>query len=195
MYVKWWYFKTFFSHFLKIFFGGLLKRYNGKKWHPSSTISQELYIIWSQFLVNLCKITIYAGAFLIFKKILISWAVRGVKSKKWPKMRNNSYNCHTPYLRNRTSSEHNFSTRMQNDDISRNFFLFFQKKFLGELSPGEKRKILPKLKNNYIWYATYLRKGTTSGHNSWYTDVKWWYIQVFFCFFFSFSKNFDYSGC
>ena len=38
-----------------------------------------------------------------------------------------------------------------------------------------------------------IRNCTSSDYNFWYTCVKWWHLQA--CFFFSFSLNFDFSGC
>ena len=48
----------------------------------SRTISQEPYIIWWWFLVNLCKMMISRGVFFIFSKFWFFLAVRGVKGQK-----------------------------------------------------------------------------------------------------------------
>ena len=42
-----------------------------------------------------------------------------------------------------------------------------------------------------VHLAPFLRTRTWSNHNSWYTCVKWWYLQGFFSFF----KNFDFLSC
>ena len=65
---------------------------------PRHTISQEQYIIWSWFLVNLCKMMISPGTCFIFK-ILVFQAVRGTKGQKMAQNDKNSV-CHTSYLRN-----------------------------------------------------------------------------------------------
>ena len=46
------------------------------------TISQELYIMWSWFLVNMCKMTISPSIFFSFFKVLLFWAVMGIKGQK-----------------------------------------------------------------------------------------------------------------
>ena len=50
--------------------------------HLSHTISQEAYIIWSYFLVHMCKMMIPSGVFLIFFLISVFWAVRGITGQK-----------------------------------------------------------------------------------------------------------------
>ena len=42
-----------------------------------------------------------------------------------------------------------------------------------------------------ICCTPYLKNCISSGHNFWYTYVKWWYFQAFFSFF----QNFDFLGC
>ena len=42
-----------------------------------------------------------------------------------------------------------------------------------------------------VHLAPFLRNRISSNHNSWYTCVKWWYLQGFFLFF----LNFDFFGC
>ena len=77
-------FRGKFFHFFKIFIfwdvervKGQKKAQNGKKFCPSQSIYQELYIIWLWFLVNMCKLMISH-----FFKILIFRAFRGVKVQK-----------------------------------------------------------------------------------------------------------------
>ena len=103
--------------------------------------------------------------------------------------------CCAPYLRNRTSSDHNFWYTYVKWWYLQGFFSFFQNfDFLGFFQQilyikGDK---WPKMKNNnYICHTPYLRNRTSSDHNFWYTYVKWWYLQVFFSFF----KNLDFLGC
>ena len=53
------------------------------------TISQERFIIWLSFMVQICKMVIYSGVFFCFFfsifqffKILIFWVVREIKGQK-----------------------------------------------------------------------------------------------------------------
>ena len=59
--------------------------------HPLCTISEEPYIIQSQFLVHMCKITISAGPFFHFLKILIFGGLLGgggsKRAKNSPKLK------------------------------------------------------------------------------------------------------------
>ena len=71
--VKWWYLQVRFSFFWYFHFSGCQARrwggWKGKKW-PKMTkkncllhfISQEPYIIWSWFMVHMCKRIIFPGA-------------------------------------------------------------------------------------------------------------------------------------
>ena len=61
----------------------------------SHTISQEPYIIWSWFLLHICKMMISPGG------------NKGKKKKKVPKMKNN-YIRHAPYLCNSVAYDLNF---------------------------------------------------------------------------------------
>ena len=74
---------------------------NDKKLCLSRSISQEPYIIWLSFMVQMCKMIISPGVFFNFK-ILIFWVVRGLKVQKWPKMTKISV-CRTLYFRNHIS--------------------------------------------------------------------------------------------
>ena len=75
-----------------------------------------------------------------------------------------------------------------NVGISRYFFHFLKFSFFGQLGGGGKReKYSPKWKNNYIRHMPYLRNSIAT----WYTCVKWWYLQAFFSFFW----YFHISGC
>ena len=51
----------------------------------SCTISQKSYIIWSYFLVHMCKVMISPGFFFIFSKFRFFALLGGSKGKKWPK--------------------------------------------------------------------------------------------------------------
>ena len=75
---------------------------NDKKNCPSHFISQEPYIIWSWFMVFMCKRIISPGIFYIFSKFWFSGSIVRKKSKKWPKITKN-YVCCTPYQSKHTS--------------------------------------------------------------------------------------------
>ena len=73
--VKWWYLQVLFFIFSKFWFFGLLGGSKGKKIAqndkrpcPLHFISQEPYIIWSWFMVRMCKRLISLGVFYIFSK-------------------------------------------------------------------------------------------------------------------------------
>ena len=59
---------------------------NDKKVCQSPSISQELYIIWSSFVVHMGKRIISPVFFFIFLKLWFSRLLKGWKSKKCPKM-------------------------------------------------------------------------------------------------------------
>ena len=54
---------------------------NDKKFCLLHSISQEPYIIWLSFMVQMCKMIIFPGVFFNFK-ILVFWVVRGLKGQK-----------------------------------------------------------------------------------------------------------------
>ena len=56
--------------------------------------------------------------------------------------------------------------------ISPGAFFIFSKFWFFRLLGGLKGKKWPKIKNNYICQAPYLRNHTLSAHNFWYTYVK-----------------------
>ena len=51
---------------------------------------------------------------------------------------------------------------------------------------GVKGQKWPKMKNNYIRHASYLRNSKVRDHNFWYTCVIWLYLQGFSSFFLNF---------
>ena len=83
----------------------------------SHTISQELHIIWSWFLVHLCKMMIFPCIFFIFSKFWFFVLLGGKRAKNNVKLPISV--CFALYLRN-CRSYHNFD-----NDISRCFSLFF----------------------------------------------------------------------
>ena len=93
-----------------------------KKFCLSRSISQEPYIIWLSFMVQMCKMIISPGCFFNFSKFWFSWCQRDWKGKKRPKMTKN-YVCLTLISR----------TIHQNDDTSSHFFYFSKFWFQNDL--------------------------------------------------------------
>ena len=56
--------------------------------------------------------------------------------------------------------------------ISPGVFLHFCKFWFFGLLGGLKGKKCPKMKNNYICHASYLKNGVAYGHDFWYACVK-----------------------
>ena len=139
-----------------------------KKLCPLCLISQEPYIIWSAFMVHLCK--------MMFFKILIFWVVRGRgwggeegwRAKNGPKWQKNSV-CITPYLRNHTLYDCGFWHTCVKWWYLQQLFSFFQNFvfFFGFL--GSKRaKNYPNLPNS-VCQALYLRNCRSYHQDFWYT--------------------------
>ena len=55
---------------------------NDKNVCLSRSLSQEPYVIWSSFMVHMCKMKIFRGKFFHFFKIFIFWVVERVKGQK-----------------------------------------------------------------------------------------------------------------
>ena len=120
--------------------------------------------------------------FFSFFKILIFWAFRGVKGQKIAqKWKITNYICRAPYLSSiwSWSLVHFFKVMISPGGFY--IFLFLISIFwaVREIK-GEKR---PKIKNNYICHASYIKNSIAYDHDFWYTCVKWWYLQVIFHFF------------
>ena len=78
------------------------------KFCPSCYISQEPYIIWLLFMVDMYRMMIFPGIFFFnFSKFWFSGLLVGWKGKKWPGMTKNSIRC-APYFRNHTSYDCHF---------------------------------------------------------------------------------------
>ena len=92
----------------------------------SRSISQEPYIIWLSFMVQMCKMIICQGVFFRVK-ILIFHVVKGWKGNKWPEM-SKIYVCCTLYCRSHISYDlHLLYTCMYKRIISPGiFFIFFK---------------------------------------------------------------------
>ena len=124
-----------FFHFLKIFIfhivrwvKGPKKVQNDKKVCPSHFISQEPYIIWLSFMVQMCKMIISPGAFSVLEFWSSKWS-GGWKGKKWPKMKNISVS-HALHFRNHISYDvHLWHTCMCKSIISLDIFFIFVQNF------------------------------------------------------------------
>ena len=96
---------------------------NDKKLCLLCLISQELYIIWSSFMVHIsCFFFPHFSQILIFR---VNSGVKGQKKKKGLKMKKIlSVTLHI------SGTMHHmiiiYGTLMENDNISRSFFLFFK---------------------------------------------------------------------
>ena len=95
---------------------------NDKKLCLLCLISQELYIIWSSFMVHISCFFSHFSQILIFR---VNSGVKGQKKKKGLKMKKIlSVTLHI------SETIHDmiiiYGTLMENDNISRSFFLFFK---------------------------------------------------------------------
>ena len=106
-------------------------------------------------------------------------------------MKNNNCICQAPYLRNSIAYDHYFCyTCVKWWYLQLLFSLFFFLILIFQAVRWRwKGKKWPKMKNNYICLAPYLRNSIAFDHDLWYTIVTWWYLQVFF---FIFSKFWFY---
>ena len=118
-----------------------------------------------------------------------------------------------PYLRNHTSSNHNFWCTCVKWWYLQAFFYFFEilifwavREVKGQKIaqndktlcllcfishyPLWKGKKCSKMRKNYVCHAPYLKKRTSYDFHLWYICVGW-YLQAFHSFF----QNFDFLGC
>ena len=102
-----------FSTFLKFSFFGLSEGQKGKK---KPKMKNNNYISHGPYFTGAvkhdfwyaCVKWLYLQVFVLFFWHFHFWAVRGVKGQKMPKMKNNNYICHSPYLRNSPAYDHGF---------------------------------------------------------------------------------------
>ena len=75
------------------------------------------------------------------------------------------------------------------------FFLHFFEVFVfWSVRGGKRAKNSPKWKISIMSVTCHITKNSLAyDHDFWYTFVKWWYLQAFF--FFHFSWNFHFLGC
>ena len=121
----------FFFHFFQISFFGLLEggqrgkmTQNDKRLCSLCLISQELYIIWSSFMVHI------SCFFSHFSQILIFRVNSGVKGQKKKKKKKRAQKYKNSVMLHISGTIHHmiiiYGTLMENDNISRSFFLFFK---------------------------------------------------------------------
>ena len=171
---------SFFQNFnfLCCYFG-----WKGKNW-PKMTkklsllhsISQEAYIIWSWFLVHICKMMKSPGAFSFFSTFWFSRLLGGgeggggsKREKNGPKWQKILF-VSLPISGIVYHMIMTFGTYEQNDDISSNFFIFSKFKFCGFLG-GKRAKTDPKLQIS-VHHPLYLRNCRSYHQDYWYTGVK-----------------------
>ena len=169
--------------FPKFWFFGLLggsKGKKGPKWQKklclSPLISQEPYIIWSSFIVNMWKRIISPGFSSHFFKILIFGINSGEKEQKVAQMTKN-FICGT----NISGSIHYmsviFGTQVKWWLLQMLFSFFFKVWFSGLL--GGKREKNGSKRQNILFLTPYLKNRTSYDCGFWYTCAKWWYLQQF----------------
>ena len=121
----------FFFNFSKCGFSGLLGGVKEQKMIPNDKkfcllhlIFKISHIIWSSFMVHMCKRIISPGIFFHFFKILIFGIIIRVKRQKWPKM-TEKYFCLTLYLWSCTSYDWDFwYTLVKWFYLQQSFFIF-----------------------------------------------------------------------
>ena len=149
------------------FFEGEKMVQNDEMFCPWCLISQEPYLIWLSFVVNMCKMIISPGVFVfvyvfflhIFK-ILIFWIVRGVKvqknSPKWQKILSVTRSTsQEPYI-----IWFSFMVHICKPIISPGGFFIFSKKW-------------SRMTKDYVCCTPYLRKHTSCVCHLWCKCVIW----------------------
>ena len=155
----------------------------------SRSISQEPYIIWLSFMVQICKMIICQGVFFSVK-ILIFQVVKGWKGNKWPEM-SKIYVCCTLYCRSHISYDlHLLYTCMYKRIISPGiFFIFFKILIFKVISGGGKRaKNGPEWQKVFVCLTLYLRNHTSYDCDFWCTCFKLMMPPANFFIF----QNFDF---
>ena len=97
------FFFSFFPNFIfRVVRGGSITQ-NDKRLCSLRLISQELYIIWSSFMVHISCFFSHFSQILIFR---VNSGVKGQKKKKKKKGSKWQKFCHAAYLRNHTSYDY-----------------------------------------------------------------------------------------
>ena len=130
----------FFFHFFKVLIfwvhrglEGQKTVQNDKKFCLSCSISQEPYIIWLSFMLEMCKLMISPGVFFFsMLKYWFSRLSRGWMGKKWPKMTKISGTICCMILI--------YGTHMYKRIISPGIFLFFLKILIFRIIIGKRAK-------------------------------------------------------
>ena len=113
---------------------------NDKKNSLLHLIFQESYLIWSSFMVRICKSRISPGAVYIFSKVEFSGSIVRLKGKKRPK-----YDKKLSVALQISGSINMiviFSTHVWNDDIYRCWFQFLKVLLFRVVSAENVKKIL-----------------------------------------------------
>ena len=164
-----------FLFFSKLWFFRLLGGSKGKKWPKMRKKlcllclkSQELYIIWSSFMVHMSNRIISPGLFLHLFQIFIFGVKSGVKGQKMAQ--SDKKLCLSYFI-------------SQEACIIWLLFLLYMCKMM--TSPDAFIIFL-----KFVCLTPYLRNCTSCDCRFWYTCVKWWYLQQSFSFF----LNSDFLG-
>ena len=100
---------------------------NDKKLCLSHSISQEPYITWLSFMVQMCKMIISAGVFFNVKILIFQVVIKGLKGQKMAQNVENFCQSHLMfqelYIIWSSCMVH---INVQKDNISRHFFHFFR---------------------------------------------------------------------
>ena len=156
---------SFFQNFEFLGCYGGKRAKNSQKWEIITSvthhISRTIHHLMMNFVTHMQNDI--SGTYFHFFRILFFWAVfflgckRAENSRKWEII--------TSVIHHISGTVHHliiiFGTRKWNDDISRLFFIFFKILIFWAVREW-KGKEWPKIKNNYICHALYLRNNRTS---------------------------------
>ena len=113
-------------------------------------------------------------------------------SKKLPKIKNNNYMCHGPYLRNIIAYDHDFWYTCVKWWYLQDFFSFFEIFISWDVRWVKGQKIAqnkncichdPRWQKNPACCTSHLKSHISYDCHLRYTCVKWWYLQGFFFIF------------
>ena len=127
---------------------------NDKKFCLSGFISQEPYIIWSSFMVHMCKMIISPGFFFQFFKIVIFWVVWRVERQK---IVQNDKKILSVMLYISGTIHNMVVIYGTHDNISRLFFQFFKILIFWVVRGVKEQKVVQKMTKNFACFAPYLR--------------------------------------
>ena len=162
---------VFFIFFILIFQAirevkGQKIAWNDKKFCLLHFISWESYMIWLSFMVHLCEIMIFTSIFFFFQ----NFDFLGCKGQKMVQNEKKFCLSHSisqePYIR--WSSFVVCKCKMI---ISSGIFFILLKLWFFRLLGGSKGKNWPKMTENSVFHALYLRNHTLYDFDLWYTCV------------------------